>query len=471
MKLIIKKVAVCMLVVFWFSSCVKDDQIFETKELNELTITSELTSYTLEQFSELRIEPVITESSGPDNYTYEWKVIGGKENISRVLSTERNLQTTIDLLPDTYYIQYTATNTNTGLKGFMKDTLNVVGAFYEGWLVAHTQGGEASLGFVRADGEVFVNPAAEINEVTYPGIALAAYYSASPYNFILFFTTEGVYRFNPADLLAIGETSAVMGKETRFNNPAYGLGAYAAFGGMDQYIVDKSGLYAGMGASFYPDLVLSPFSDRFSGDYELFPYMFDNGLNAYFYDNKHKRFIQVEYLDRAYSLTPGSSTALFNLSNIGKTAIAVDRGLSATRRHFIMEDLNGRYIYTLNGITPSLKQTVDDAACPDFAIATSFRPSQLYDHIYYGAENKLYLYNIPANTAQLVYTFPSGHKVKDIQWATTTPARGLAVGVDNGDNGEVYFFEVNEFGKFSNDTYVQKHEGFGNIAHLNYRRR
>jgi len=471
MRQIINNVVVLALVVLSLQSCVKDDQVFETRDINEVTITAAQTSYTIEQFSELQIEPSISESMSQDNYSYEWKVIGGKENISKVLALEKNLQATIDLLPDRYFIQYTVTNTDTGLKGFRKDTLNVVGAFYEGWLVAHNKSGEASLGFVRTDGEVFVNPAAEANAKSYPGTAVATYFSPNPYNFVLFFTTEGAFRFNPADLLAIGETTEVMGREMNFTRPAYGLGAYASFGGMDQYIVDKSGLYAGMGAAFYPDLVLTPVSDRFAGDYELFPYVFDNGLNAYFYDNKHKRFIQVAYIERAYSLTPGSGTALFNLNNIGKTAIAADRGLSASRRHFIMEDPSGRYLYTLNGITPYLMQSIDYDACPDFATATVFRPSQVYDHIYYASDNKLYLYNIPANTAQLIYSFPSGHQVKTMQWSATTPVRGLAIGVDDGTAGSVYFFEVNEFGKFPNDTFSEKHDGFGSIVHLAYRRR
>src|SRR5690606_24860521 len=137
MRQIINNVVVLALVVLSLQSCVKDDQVFETRDINEVTITAAQTSYTIEQFSELQIEPSISESMSQDNYSYEWKVIGGKENISKVLALEKNLQSTIDLLPDRYFIQYTVTNTDTGLKGFRKDTLNVVGAFYEGWLVAH----------------------------------------------------------------------------------------------------------------------------------------------------------------------------------------------------------------------------------------------------------------------------------------------------------------------------------------------
>ncbi|MFT4093528.1 MAG: PKD-like family lipoprotein [Niabella sp.] len=458
-------------IVLFFAACKKNASDYKYNNVNSVSITTDTLDYAITQFEVLNINPTLTESKpNNDTYSYQWKayVIGGTPII---LSTNKELNDTIALPPGEYELEYRVTNNTTGLSAFELYSLTVNGAFYEGWLVSSNKSGKAMLSFIRSDDAIFLNPADAVNNTTYPGNALAAYAGVGTnISLALFFTDQGVFRFNANDFVQNGSTTDLFTDDKQFvNMPVYALGKYL----IDQYIVADGGLYMGIGPAFYPEEVLKPYSDRITGDYNLFPGIFPSYiLITYFYDNKYKRFMQASYLSRNLTVSSGSTTAVFNLSDVGKTMIAADKGVSsyyANAYYFVMEDDSGRYLMSLEGSqgrTPTLNQKIDNS--PDILKATAFATSSVVRHMYYGADNKIYLYDILANSSRLVYSFPENYKIASINMLRATSKR-IVVGVNNDSEGEVYYFDLDNLGSIVNDTFTKKFTGFGEIAHLSFR--
>ncbi|MNX52728.1 hypothetical protein D3C86_834130 [compost metagenome] len=88
--------------------------------------------------------------------------------------------------------------------------------------------------------------------------------------------------------------------------------------------------------------------------------------------------------------------------------------------------------------------------------------------MYYASGQKIYLYDILANSSRLVYTFPADTKIADLEMLRATSKR-LVVALNKGTAGEVYYFDLDNLGNFVGNTYVKKFEGFGEIVHLGYR--
>lgn len=459
----------CMLL---FAACQKE-QNFDRTPVNKVDVTTDGAQYTVQQLSTLKITPTLTESmQRGDAYTYEWKAylpLSGEVRVSvpKVLSTKKDLDVVIDLAPGTYNLEYTVSNTTTNLKTFKALKLVVTGAFDEGWLVAHNKAGKASLGFIRANGELTLDAPALINQKTYEGSALSSSYSVQ--GLITFFTTEGAFRFDPNNFAQFDLTNTI-GPKKKFINPAYGGSGTRT----EQFLIDEGALYATTGSGYGAGAQLKPYSERLPGTYNFFSAVMNGSLlSTMFYDNLGKKFYSIAYTSRVLVGLPAESGAPFDMSNVGKTAIAYDRGPSL--EHLVMEDAGGRYLYsvrfTQTDYKAALAQKINNASTPEFDLATSFATSGVLQQMYYAVGNKIYLYTIPSNSAVKIYEFPAGYNIKDLEMYRVSPldSKRLAVAVNNGAEGEVYVFDMDLQGLFVGNTFTKKYTGFGNIVHLNYR--
>lgn len=469
-KTYIKTIIGTLIFALLITACSKFEQDFSRKSINELTVITDQTSFSRVQFESLKI-PVEIQFSLDESrsYSYCWKAIGDDEIYS--LSDEKELDVVIEIPPGTYDLQYEIKDNENNLAHSTIFQLTVNGAFYEGWLVSHNKNNKGVLSFVRSDNMVFEDPITEVNGTEFPGKSIAAFYSAiqfyNDYASIHYFTEEGVYRFDPNNFLLTGKSDDVLPGSFQFGNIAYG----ASILGADQYIINDGDIHVGMG-SFYPEQILMPYSERLGGDYNLFPAVINTAQMAtYFYDNKHKRFLQISYLEREISLATSPSESLFDLSNVGKTMIAAMQGretFSSAIFYFVLEDESGRYFCGIDGNTPHIYQKVEDINCPDFSLASSFATSANLEHMYYTVDNKLYLYNMVANASELLYSFPKGQQIKYIEINRST-SKTLAVATLQGENGEFHLFDIDDLGHFSNDSPSYTKKGFGDIVHISLR--
>lgn len=474
----------CLGMIMLVTACQKDEQNFNYEKLNEVSIKAENSSLSVTSLDSLKIQPQITESNpGTDTYTYQWTlypiVSSGPED-RKILSTEKDLNVRIEASPDEYNIQYKVTNVRTGVASFFLYRLSVNGAFYEGWLVSNNKQNNAVLSFIRADDVVFMDPASDVNNHTYSGKAInAAAVSRTLFgdvSLLLFFTDQGIYRFNLNDFVQNGTTrDLIPDSDVSPSFSAYNANKYM----YDQYIVYNGGVHVGFGPGIAssPADILKPYTERLTGDYTLFPAVIPSSSGGtLFYDNKNKRFMQISLISRTITAFPSVAPAdpnpdnKFNMGNVGKTMIAWDYGVQnpygSDQVYFIMEDQNGRYLYLVSGIAPTSSQIIENS--PEINIATAFATSGRVKHMYYAANNKIYLYDMMSKSAKLVYSFPSGLRISDLKMERSTSTRVVAA-VNQGTAGSVYYFDLDNLGDFVGNTYAKKFDGFGEIANLSYR--
>lgn len=453
-----------------FAACQKEKQDYRFEKQNTVSIKTADSTFTITQFQVLKVEPELTESiPSQDGYSYKWKAwkVGGD---TILLSDKKDLDVSVVLEPGSYELQYKVTNNRTGIASFMIYRLTVNGGFYEGWLVANTKSGMAHMSFIREDGQLFLTPAETVNKTTYPGKALGAYAAVEPFGrlaLINFFTDKGVYRFNANDLVQNGTTADIFTESMQFNAPPYyGISKSV----IDQYIIANGGLHVGLGPVFFPAEVLKPFSDRLTGDYVLFPGIFNSSqTSTFFYDNKHKRFMQISYLARELTVASGSDGAAFNMGNVGMTMLAFDygvKGASSDEFYFIMQGSDGRYILSISGVAPGMNQKIENS--PEIAQATTFTTSSVAKHLYYATGNRIYLHDILAKSSRLVYTLPAGEQIADMKLLRATSKR-LVVATNVGTAGKVYYFDLDNLGEVSGQGPTDIFSGFGEIAQIFYR--
>ncbi|MDR6782379.1 hypothetical protein ABIE26_001133 [Pedobacter africanus] len=471
-------------------ACKKDNNKYTYDAINELTIKGSQQDLMVVQRDTIRINPDITESlpgSGP--YTYKWEIYRFEDvksyevtvlnpaNKSTTVSTEKNLKVPALVAPGTYRLQYTITDSKTNLRTSVRYMLTVNGKYYEGWLVMADKGGKTILSFVRQDDVVFNDVIGASNpSLTVSGKPLAAFSGIhAKLEDVNVFTDQGMYRFSANDFSFTGKSPDLF--ETAINpvsNPGYAVNSV----NFDQYVVSNGNVYG----TLTPAQGLAKYSERFNGPagYSVFPY-FMSGRTYWtlFYDNTGKRFLHTSYTSRSFSTFPSviDKEIPFNMSDVGKTLIGGDKGPD-NEYFLVMRDGTGYYLCSVlpNNKQPAgLMDKMDGA--PEIDKALIFAASEVNKQLYYAVANKIYLYDVLAKTARLVYTFPANTLIKDMKmfkglgWgkANTAYNTRLVVGTYNGAEGELYYFNLMLTGDIANSTYSKKFGGFDNIVHINYR--
>ncbi|MGQ7857118.1 PKD-like family lipoprotein [Pedobacter sp. WC2501] len=456
---------VFIVIVLAFAACKKDNQSFKYDQINDIKITDATTSFTVAQRDSLIITPTLSQTMpAGDSFTYSWKID------SNVIATSQNLRIKVTLSPGTYLMTYRVTSNRNGIYTQKRYTVTVTGIYPDGWYIVNNKDGKGKVSLIRTDDVFFDNPMEVANNKSYPGKALAVY-NFGKGGFFYYFSDQNVYRFNMNDWLELGDKSSILpnlATPLPFKSaPAFILDASK----FDQFIVADGSLYAGISGSTSENV--KPFTQRIPGDYDLYPGVFPNTYDlTYFYDNAKMRFKRMAIFSRILEDAP-KTTGSFDMANVGRKMIASDRGISTIFEeeiewYFIMQDNNGRYLMSLtydqfgSTLVGVNQQMVNS---PEIGSATNFATSSILKQLYYTVDNRVYLYDMLANSARLIYTFPVGYVIKDIEMQRTTSKR-LVIGVNNGAAGEVYYFDINAQGEFNNSTYAKKFTGFGEIVQI-----
>lgn len=453
---------------------------------NELTIQFDTTAYEVVTLDTLKIKATIQESKPEGhNFSYSWQVwpnIG--EGEMQEISKEKDLKVKIILAPNSYRIRLIVKDEVTGISYIKHSFVDVTSPFNEGWVVTHNSNGKGHLGFIRtSDDKVFLSPIEDVNQKTYDeGIAAftGSFIFNPSYLQLIYITKSGAYRFDSQSFGQVSEN-----KDLFFDGGNLNFGTDASYGydgrAGRQVIFNNGNLYAANALDAFNGFAFSEkFSSRLPGDYQAFPWLFklgNIGTTTAFFDNNSKSF---KIIDGTLAVT--DLTAASGLINLGKTMVAADMGPAQEYFCVLKDESPGTFhLFTFSGITSShsaaLHKNQEMLNCPDLATASSFTTSRTAKVLYYSAANKVYLYDANANSAKLIYSFPAGYVIKDlemlketykqIEYSSPFHNKRLAVGVDNGADGEVYFLDLNSMGEVINNTYSKKFTGFGQIVHLN----
>jgi hypothetical protein len=454
-----------VVVIMLTFSCRKDNQLFKYEQINDIKITDAATSITVPQLDSLIIKPTLVETMpAGDSFTYSWTID------SKTIAESKNLRIKVTLSPGTYSIIYKVTSNRNGIYTLQRYTVIVTGVYPDGWYIVNNKDGRGKISLIRTDDVIFDNPMEVANNKSYPGKALALY-NFGKGGFFYYFSDQNVYRFNMNDWLELGDKSSIlpnMATPLPFKTAPVFMMNTSKF---EQYIVADGSLYVGLSGTTSDNV--KPFTQRIPGNYDLFPGVFPANFNmSYFYDNTTKSFMQMGILSRILQQSPATPTMSFDMANVGKKMIAYDRGVATLFEegiewYYIMEDNDGRYLMSLTGDAdntyPGVNQKMVNS--PEISSATNFATSSILKQLYYTVGNRVYLYDMLAKSARLIYTFPAGYVIKDIEMLRST-SKQLVIGVNNGAAGEVYYFSINGQGEFSNSTYAKKFTGFGEIIQI-----
>lgn len=458
------KLSLIVVVMLTFA-CSKDNQSFKYQEINDIKIKDATTSFTVAQLDSLVITPTLVETMPEgDSFTYSWTLD------STVIAQSKNLRIKVTLSPGTYPMTYRVTSKRNGIYTLQRYIITVNGLYPDGWYVVNSEDGKGKVSLIRTDDVIFDNPMEVANNKTYPGKPLSLY-NFGKGGFFYYFTDQNAYRFNSNDWLELGDKSSVLPNLATSlpfkTTPVFSMNTSK----FSQFIVADGSLYVGISGTTSQNV--TPFTERIPGNYDLFPGVFPANFNlSYFYDNTTMSFMQMGNFSRILERSRETSTMSFDMANVGKKMIAYDRGVTilgdeGIEWYCIMEDNAGRYLLSLTGDAdntyPGINQKMLNS--PEIGNANNFATSSILKQLYYTVGNKVYLYDILANSSRLIYTFPSGYVIKDIEMQRST-SKQLVIGVNTGAAGEVYYFDINGLGQFSNNTFAKKFTGFGEIIQL-----
>ncbi len=455
------------------AGCYKDKGNYEYKDLNKVTIEADVTGAISVLLQDtLTINTTITETiPSTAGYDYEWVLY---QNISApltrwTLGTTKNLKAQITQTPGAYKLDYYLKDKASGISYMKTFNINVVGKFNEGWLVIEEEGGACDLSMIAPNDAVFrgIYSAANKKELLPGGshrvtvvrdrLGVQKVYVLSPNEF-----TQPYF----VDFLKVGS----------FNDQFWGPPSIKK---PQEYFIEGSSNEV-MLNNGYPfgmtTMVPAPYKLNLPapGTWDLEPYGIYTATSGFvYYDKLSQRFYKYNLTDMvAFAAAP--STAVFNANNVGKKMLFAGAGTGNLYNCLFKNNNDDSvFAFTLNPAqtNPAVDTAFIPAAnAPGLVTAKNFVSSKLLPHVYYVSGNKLYLLDIPARMARVVYTFPAGTEVASMKLHINLKTgsdvyqnKQIAVAANEGSNGKVYLFTIEATGDFTGNTYRKLYTGFAKL--------
>lgn len=479
------------------TACYKDKGNYSYADTNtvSLAISAIEANGTLNvnQADTLRIEPVITQTLGKDEsrFAYEWKIFDNSPTSSyaeprTVVSQSRNLKIAIVApnftLGQRYRMAYKVTDTITQISALYTFNVQVVNRFATGWVVLQDlpNGGDYSM---ILPGDVVDH---KIFAQTNPGIAMG---SGTPVRMDIPFPSvddaissagKKFFIYHPNGGIELDYTTLKKKHNLQalfFNPPAtlkpQGISywtyptqpGYASFG---TFVSDRKVYISEMGG--YPGA--KKFGSALamannSPDYEAAPEAWQGISWPIVFDQKNRRFhiVRPTRLDDF----PDTVSTVANLNNLGKDLVYMDESNIVRAYNAILKDDAGqRHLLriTFSATDYILTSFIQAMNAPNIEQATAFASNPTSPHIFYGAGNQLYRYEVTSNSSTQPFSFPAGENITHIRF------RGgpeMLVATWNGTQGKLYRFTISNTGAITTGTFIKEYTGFGKVIDLRYK--
>lgn len=144
---------ICFLL--WLTGCTPDHGNYDYTELNEVSIDSIQEEYTVNRFSNLKIEPELKFSLGENaDFRYLWYMYQNTSDKIDTLSHDRNLNKKISSLPGTYILVYKVFDTDMEVYYNKRTEVIVKDVLSEGILILGMVNDSAEISMVNTEGVV-----------------------------------------------------------------------------------------------------------------------------------------------------------------------------------------------------------------------------------------------------------------------------------------------------------------------------
>ena len=486
-----RKIIMLMLVVSMvLTSCYKDKGNYAYHSINDVMAVTSADTFRVTRLDTLKINPEIR-GLDPARLRFEWRVYPVADpaeplGIGKivVLSRDRNFKEPVTLQagPSYYNFDLVMIDTVTGVSYFKQMSLQVTTAFQTGWMmIEQDAGGHTDIGFITPENKVFHNvygaanpdkplPSSSFKLISLNNVGLLGSLT------LVFFDNEG-YTLDNTTLEVRGKYSgiffsppAVIQPQNMIKPSIFSFGPYTFSAGK---IYQLNGIYAStlFGAAFtQPD----------GAGYEVAPYV-AGGLSygGIFFDQANHRFIyDGGGTSTALKTFPAASGMAYDLNNVNKKMLTMKAGMGWDLwpdnwyAVFKNEGDDSCFLYTVNAngdltTTPVAEAKQPILNSPDIQKSPDYLFSSTVKQMYYAADNKLYVYDMPANQSRMIYQFAPGEMITAMQMQNNT----ITVATYNGSagGGTVYDLPISSTGDISGNAYTRKNGGFEKIITLTFK--
>jgi len=505
MKFISRYILPSLLSLLVLSACKKDlgDYDYTTVGMPVIDTAGIGNPYYIERYASLEIDPVIHYDGGDMKALhYQWllypNVTGSYSGTIpiKTISTEKTLNVPIIEKVGEYRVELIATDTTNQLKANMVFSVVVSVGIEYGIMVLHTEQDSSDVDFITTANAV---PVAGItpkhirhmfSASTGSRIAGAPRFiaqerrSQTTQNWIMAGSAGHMARLSGSDFSLMREDKALFRRSDAVINPQ----AFMLLSNGYSALINDGRLH--LYTTVYETDAL--FSASVPGDYELAPYL---AMGSYYsvvagvYDQKHGKFVHPASLVGSmidFVAPPDTAHPPFDLRNIGKDLLYMDRGFSNYTHAFFKDKTGGGYwLYIINFNTADNGKLAisanDMSTLPDIGTAKFFQASEQGYVDLYATDRKIYAYNYQGtNTATLAFDgLPAGETITCMKIYKPNPNYNLStvtgwilyVGTWDGQKGKVYELQLNALSGQINATPLNVFEGFGKVADISSKSR
>jgi hypothetical protein len=500
-----KKIPAYFILVFisWcLASCYKDKGNYDYHPVNELSVANfdTLKGYVTYFGNTLAITPAITgtlDKDGTHSYTYEWSYELPSYAV-KVLSTEKNLNYKVDILPGTYSLRYKITDKTSGVMYHFRTTLQVSTEIYEGYLVLNEVNNQSRLDMLsyKTENGSFIQYTDVLAKM---GSALPP--QGKPYNIFCmqtsFTTTADASSYkiylstasgtNGLNSESFGYTATQNIRYEMIGDVPQGFAANNFFGNYrfgtipTIYMCAQNNVYIRLnGSPAYPYVPLNIYAGA-AYPFKASPYTVSDPNYAMIFNMDKRTFTRTETFNSA---SVYDMPAALNYPT-GKDLVYMEMPYSGTIHAIMKDPVTAAYsiIRFAFGAAPSYNELVP-AAATDFDKATHYAISPDQGYLFYSVGGKLYEYDLSLKTSKLMLDKGTEEityiAFQNFYARTNKPAtygewaRWLTVGSYNtagtaGANGTLEQYTVPPVnGPIELKT---KWTGFGKIVSISYRER
>lgn len=479
MKKIIPILTICTALI---AGCYKDKGNYTQSPINVLKLSGSMPdTIVMLQMDTLTIQGNVEQSIPvpESSLKYQWKLFPAANASYFVdLGTAKNMKAAIKVNPGGYRLLFSATDTETGVPYFKEFYVQVNSILSEGWLVLEDRpDGTPDVAIIQPSGLMFHDLFRQANDgekLPTDAYAVRVLNTITAQNVFVLAANDGV-EVDYAGFKKFGTATSWFFQPPAVIKPE---GYFYTKLGVTAFFVNNGDLHT------YAFLFTGPakLGAPFKGNWRISKFGMP-GLSsddAYVYDDLNQRFLA--HKTNALNTFSNPAGSAWDMNNVGKQLIYA--GPSTTDYYNCIMKNNGEdkyfvYRVLLGGAIPAAEiHSVDNA--PGFSTGRFFQSSGLYNHIYYVSGSNVYLLDVPARTARIVYAFPSGTEITALKlkqsqtnllFVYPDDNRTVVVATYEGGEGKVYSFSVNNTGDFVNNTYTKVYTGFGRIRHLEFKNR
>lgn len=486
MKRIINSIITLLVLATIFAGCSKDLGNYDYRKINDVTIKVIADTFQVLMYDTLRITPVI-EAENVSRLKYEWRVhpvADPKDPLGmgtiEVISRDRDLKQQINLRAQQYYYQMdlVATDTVTGVSYFRNMHLQVRTAFQTGWMMLEQKSGHSDISFIGLDDKVYkevyssANPDKPLPQTANKLISLNSGGLLGTINMVCL--DNGGYVLDNTSLATITDYSKMFFAPPAIDQPKgmikpslFQYGPYTFSGGK---------VYS-MNAIYTSVLFGDAFTQPDAKGYQVAPFAAGGmAWGGIFFDQLNNRFLyDGGGTSTAMKAFPATPTLAFDLSNVQKNMLTMKPGLGWDLwpdnwfAVFKNKTDDNCFLYTLkadgdlagNAVASAQQQILNS---PDVHRSPDYLFSSTVRQMYYAADNKLYVYDMPANQSRLIYTFAAGENVTSLQMMNNEIVLATYNGTPGG--GTVYYLPISSTGDIIGNAYTKRFQGFDKIIHL-----